>query len=99
VLAYVVFPPALLGAAVMSRPRATTTGDWKLAIDPEFVAASQLAAYALLAAAAIFVISCVVTLARSAAAPTDDVLIALRRNASRVIFFAVGSTLATLILT
>lgn len=99
VLAYVVFPPALFAAAVMSRPRATTTADWKLAIDPEFVAASQLGAYALLAAAAIFVISCVVTLARSTTTPTDDLLIALRRNASRVIFFAVGSTLATLILT
>ncbi|GIH04432.1 hypothetical protein Rhe02_24990 [Rhizocola hellebori] len=100
VLAYLVFPPALVMTALMSRPRATTTADWKLAINPDFVAASQLAAYALLAAAIIFVISCVITLARSAATtPTDDILIALRRNASRIILFAVGSTLATLILT
>ena len=99
VLAYAVFPPSLLVAALMSRPRATTTADWKLTIDPDFVAASQLAAYALLAAAIILAISCIITLARSAATSTDDILIAMRRNASRVILFAVGSTLATLILT
>jgi hypothetical protein len=99
VLAYLLFPPALFAMAVMSRPRAMASADWKLVISPDFVAASQLMAYALLAAAAIYVISCVITLARSAGDFTDDILFTLRRNASHVILFAVGSTLATLILT
>ncbi len=98
-LAYLVLPPAILATAVMSRPRTMTSADWKLSVPAEFADAVQLTAYALLAAAAIYVISCIITLSRSAATPTDDILIALRRNASRVIFLAAASTLATIILT
>lgn len=96
-LSYLTLPPALVALAVMSRPRAMTAAAWKAASPPDFVAASELTAYALLA----FVFACAAFCALSLrrATPADDALILLRRNTSRAILLAVGSTLATLILT
>jgi drug/metabolite transporter (DMT)-like permease len=97
VLSYVTFTPALLITALMSRPHAMTPADWKAVSPAEFVAASELTAYALLAFAFACAAFCALSLRR--ATPADDALIMLRRNTSRAILLALGSTLATLLLT
>lgn len=95
--AWLVLPPAVVGAAVMGRPRGMTTIAWELAVSAEYVAAIQLAAYGLLAAAAICAVLTAAALTRATA--PGDAVITLRRNASRTIFCAVASTLTTLVLT